>query len=50
MLFLLFISVMSMVLKQIYYNLYQTQIRKDIQSNVYHKEHFTMRVFGKDYF
>ncbi|MDR0607922.1 MAG: hypothetical protein LBG52_06360 [Candidatus Peribacteria bacterium] len=39
-----------MVLKQTYYNLYQTQLRKDIQSKVYHKEHFTIKLFGQEYF
>ena len=39
-----------MVLKQKYYNLYQTQIRKDIQSQVYRKHHFTIKLFGQDYF
>ena len=39
-----------MVLKQKYYNLYQTQIRKDIQSLVYHKQHFTIKLFGQEYF
>lgn len=39
-----------MVLKQSYYNLYQTQLRRDIQTKVYHKEFLTIHIFGKDYF
>ncbi|MDR2190324.1 MAG: hypothetical protein LBP53_03940 [Candidatus Peribacteria bacterium] len=39
-----------MVLKQKYYNLYQTHLWRDIQANVYHKEHFTIRLFGQEYF
>ncbi|MDR0650926.1 MAG: hypothetical protein LBG59_06070 [Candidatus Peribacteria bacterium] len=50
MLSLVFIFIARMVLKQTYYNLYQTQIWKDIQSHVYHKEHFMIQLFGKQYF
>jgi hypothetical protein len=32
------------------YNLYQSQLRKDIQTVVYEKPSFTVRLFGKDYF
>lgn len=39
-----------MVLKQSYYNLYQTQLWKDIQTKVYHKDFFNIHLFGKDYF
>ena len=39
-----------MVLKQSYYNLYQTQLRRDIQTKVYHKESLIIHLFGKEYF
>jgi uncharacterized protein YcgL (UPF0745 family) len=32
------------------YNLYQSQLRKDIQTIVYEKPSFTVKLFGKDYF
>ncbi|NOZ44777.1 MAG: hypothetical protein GXP45_06665 [bacterium] len=32
------------------YNLYQSQIRKDIQIKVYQKEHETIKIFDRDYF
>ncbi len=32
------------------YNLYQSQLRKDIQEKVYHNPIFTVKLFGKDYF
>jgi len=32
------------------YNLYQSQLRKDIQSKIYWKESFEVEVFGKKYF
>ncbi|HOG15256.1 MAG TPA: peptidoglycan bridge formation glycyltransferase FemA/FemB family protein [Candidatus Absconditabacterales bacterium] len=32
------------------YNLYQSNLRKDIQTKIYNKPHFTINLFGKDYF
>jgi len=32
------------------YNLYQSQLRKDIQHNVYRNPTFTVQLFGKEYF
>lgn len=32
------------------YNLYQSQLRKDIQKEVYHNPTFTVDLFGKEYF
>jgi hypothetical protein len=32
------------------YNLYQSQLRKDIQTIVYEKPSLTVNIFGKDYF
>ncbi len=32
------------------YNLYQSQLRQDIQTQVYQKEHFTIKLFDKEYF
>lgn len=32
------------------YNLYQSKLRKDIQTKVYHKPHFDIDLFGKKYF
>ncbi len=34
----------------IMYNLYQSQLRKDIQQVIYRKPTFTMELFGKEYF
>jgi hypothetical protein len=32
------------------YNLYQSQLRKDIQTIVYKRPFMTINIFGKDYF
>jgi len=32
------------------YNLYQSQIRKDIQTKIYEKPYFTIQLFGKEHF
>ena len=32
------------------YNLYQSQLRNDIQQEVYHNPTFTAEIFGKHYF
>lgn len=32
------------------YNLYQSQLRQDIQTKVYQKNHFMIQLFGKEYF
>ncbi|MEI7919271.1 MAG: hypothetical protein WCH65_03565 [bacterium] len=32
------------------YNLYQSQLRKDIQTIIYRKPTFTVELFGKEYF
>jgi len=32
------------------YNFYQSKIRKDIQKEVYRKPHFSMHLFGTEYF
>ncbi len=32
------------------YNLYQSQLRKDIQTKIYEKPYFTIKLFNKDYF
>jgi len=34
----------------IVYNLYQSKIRKDIQTKIYEKPYFTVNLFGKEYF
>lgn len=32
------------------YNLYQSNLRKDIQTKIYDKPHFTVKLFGKEHF
>jgi len=32
------------------YNLYQSQVRQDIQSKIYRKPTFKVHLFGQDYF
>lgn len=32
------------------YNLYQSKLRQDIQKDIYNRPHFTINLFGKDYF
>lgn len=32
------------------YNLYQSQLRKDIQTIVYERPYMTINIFGKDHF
>jgi len=32
------------------YNLYQSNLRKDIQTKIYNKPYFTVKLFGKEYF
>ncbi len=32
------------------YNLYQSQLRKDIQTKIYEKPYFSIQLFGKEYF